>query len=685
MSKIKCSLFAKVTAIFLSVLILIGTALSVICVIFCGAAGGYTGEYTYFRNSAMESVLREYAYEVVDVYENGVDLDERYAGNNFYYSISVDGAENEPVATNYNGEKYIRSITVQYTGVRRPTLPSDPETDTPAETTWDVQYEVYDGAEAESIQFVTVQTTQATFGEETETPYYRTNYSVTLYEKAEKDGSDILSIADTVFDLAYELRYASILLALLGLSLFIFVLVFLFSAAGHHRGEEKASLNYVDRIPFDLYTAICAAIAIGVNALVLVLLENLYYSRYYNDISNEFIRMVGCFAGIAGLAIIDYLILLGYTLSFATRVKVGGLIRRTLIYRILAFFGRILAAIGKAIWSLLRSIPLVPKTVLILLGISLIEFILLLANLWEGDNLLLLWLIEKVLLCPLILWIAVMLRKLKKGGEAIAAGRLQEKIDTRRMPADFGKFGQTLNHIGDGLGHAVDERMKSERMKTELITNVSHDIKTPLTSIINYVDLIEKEEPESETMHEYISVLKRQAARLKKLIEDLVEASKASSGTLSVEMARCEVGVLLEQTLGEYEDKLTEKGLTPVVSAPEEPIFILADGRRLWRVFDNLLNNICKYAQPDTRVYISLERIGHRAVITFRNISKDPLNISSDELMERFVRGDSSRNTEGSGLGLSIARSLTELQNGRLALSIDGDLFKAIVSFETVE
>ena len=683
MSKIKCSLFAKVTAIFLSVLILIGTALSVICVIFCGAAGGYTGEYTYFRNSAMEGILRKYAYDVASAYASGENLDERYAGNNFYYSISLASEENAIVAANYQGEEYIRSVTVQHTGYfYYSTLPSDFTTDTPAETTWDVQYEIYDEAEAELIKITPIQATHITA--ETETPDNSTACFVTLYEKAQKDGGDILSIAETVFSLAYELRYASILFALLGLSLFIFVLVFLFSAAGHHRGEKKASLNYVDRIPFDLYTAICAAIAFVIGVLVLFLFDNLSYS-YSSDFSNEFILVVSFCAGIAALAIISYLVLLGYTLSFATRVKVGGLIRRTLIYRILAFFGRILAAIGKAIWSLLSSIPLIPKTVLIVLGISLIECILLLCNLWEGDNLLLLWLIEKTILCPLILWIAVMLRKLQKGGEAIAAGRLQEKIDTRRMPADFGKFGQTLNHIGDGLGHAVDERMKSERMKTELITNVSHDIKTPLTSIINYVDLIEKEEPENETMREYISVLKRQAARLKKLIEDLVEASKASSGTLSVEMARCEVGVLLEQTLGEYEDKLTEKGLTPVVSAPEEPIFILADGRRLWRVFDNLLNNICKYAQPDTRVYISLERIGHRAVITFRNISKDPLNISSDELMERFVRGDSSRNTEGSGLGLSIARSLTELQNGRLALSIDGDLFKAIVSFETVE
>ena len=683
MSKIKCSLFAKVAAIFLSVLILIGTALSVICVIFCGATGGYTGEYTYFRNSAMEGILREYAYDVASAYARGANLDERYAGNNFYYSISLAGEENAIVATNYAGEEYLHSVTVQHSGYYyKDTLPSDFTTDTPAETAWEVQYEIYDEVDAELIKITPIQETHVTA--EAETFENSTACFVTLYEKAQKDGGDILSIADTVFDLAYELRYASILLALLGLSLFIFVLVFLFSAAGHHRGEEKATLNYVDRIPFDLYTAICAAVAFVIGVLVLFLFDSLSYS-YGSDFSDEFILVASFCAGIAGLAIISYLVLLGYTLSFATRVKVGGLIRRTLIYRILAFFGRILAAIGKAIWSLLRSIPLIPKTVLIVLGISLIEFIVLLCNLWEGDNLLLLWLIEKAILCPLILWIAVMLRKLKKGGEAIAAGRLQEKIDTRRMPADFGKFGQTLNHIGDGLGHAVDERMKSERMKTELITNVSHDIKTPLTSIVNYVDLIKKEEPESETMRQYISVLERQAARLKKLIEDLVEASKASSGTLSVEMARCEVGVLLEQTLGEYEDKLTEKGLTPVVNAPEEPIFIMADGRRLWRVFDNLLNNICKYAQPDTRVYISLERIGHRAVITFRNISKDPLNISSDELMERFVRGDSSRNTEGSGLGLSIARSLTELQNGHLALSIDGDLFKAIVSFETVE
>lgn len=663
MSKIKCSLFAKVTAIFLSILLLVGTAACAVCVILMGTAGAYTGEYTYFKDAAMESILRMYAYEIVAPHSV---LAERYADCNFYYTITADDGS-EPI-TNYGGQPYVRTVTIEETSTIftiGDTKAFDIPTTMTDETTTSILTTSVSADTAERIP-VTV------------------TYTVTLYEKEKKDASDILSIAEFWLDLAYKMRYTAIPLALCGLTLFIFVLVFLFAAAGHHRDNEKAALNYVDRIPFDLYTVICAAITISINALGILVLEAIAYSNQFY-LSEEIMLMIAFGCGVLVLAIADYLILLGYSLSFATRVKVGGLIRRTLIFRILAFLWRGITIVFNGIWTLLRSIPLIPKTALIVLGVSLVELILLLANLWEGDTLLILWLLEKAMLCPLIIWIAVMLRRLKRGGEAIAAGRLQEKIDTRYMPSDFGRFGQTLNHIGDGLGHAVDERMKSERMKTELITNVSHDIKTPLTSIVNYVDLIKKEEPESETMREYISVLERQAARLKKLIEDLVEASKASSGTLSVEMARCEVGVLLEQTLGEYEEKLSERGLTPVVSAPEKPIFIMADGRRLWRVFDNLLNNICKYAQTDTRVYITLEQIGHRAVITFRNISKEALNISSDELMERFVRGDSSRNTDGSGLGLSIARSLTELQNGHLALSIDGDLFKAIVSFETME
>ena len=226
--------------------------------------------------------------------------------------------------------------------------------------------------------------------------------------------------------------------------------------------------------------------------------------------------------------------------------------------------------------------------------------------------------------------------------------------------------------------------MKSERFRTELITNVSHDIKTPLTSIVNYVDLLQKEEPENEKQREYLEVLSRQSGKLKKLIEDLIEASKASTGNLAVDLEPCELGVLLDQTSGEYGEKLESAGLELVLQKPEKPVRVMADGRHLWRVFDNLLNNIVKYAQPGTRVYLSLSEENGKARVDFRNISREQLNISAQELTERFVRGDASRNTEGSGLGLAIAMSLMRLQKGNMDITVDGDLFKVSLSFDTI-
>ena len=221
-------------------------------------------------------------------------------------------------------------------------------------------------------------------------------------------------------------------------------------------------------------------------------------------------------------------------------------------------------------------------------------------------------------------------------------------------------------------------------MKTELITNVSHDIKTPLTSIINYSDLIAKETTENEKISEYSLVLLRQSERLKRLIDDLVEASKASTGNIEIIAEPFDLGVLFSQTTGEYEEKLTKNELTLITKQPEEPVHIMADGRRMWRIFDNLMNNICKYAQSGTRVYLTLEKVGNEAVISFKNTSRDALDVPADELLERFTRGDASRNTEGNGLGLSIAKSLAELQKGSLELSVDGDLFKVTVTFDLI-
>jgi signal transduction histidine kinase len=276
------------------------------------------------------------------------------------------------------------------------------------------------------------------------------------------------------------------------------------------------------------------------------------------------------------------------------------------------------------------------------------------------------------------------LRRLQKSGIALASGDLSYRVDTKGLLGDFKKHGENLNDISKGMNLAIEKQMKSERMKTELITNVSHDIKTPLTSIINYADLIGKEKTNNKKITEYAEVLTRQSEKLKRLIEDLVEASKASTGNLEVELAICDAAVFVNQASGEYQNRMKESSLTLLTSVPEEELRIMADSRRMWRIFDNLMNNICKYAQPDTRVYLSLEKEEDKAVFTFRNTSREQLNISEEELMERFTRGDASRNTEGNGLGLSIARSMAQLQNGDLKISIDGDLFKAILSFPLI-
>lgn len=267
----------------------------------------------------------------------------------------------------------------------------------------------------------------------------------------------------------------------------------------------------------------------------------------------------------------------------------------------------------------------------------------------------------------------------------IADGDLNHKIPQKVLTGYLGTLGNYINHIGDGLSGAVDEKIKSERLKTELITNVSHDIKTPLTSIINYVDLLKKENLENETATSYLKVLESKSWRLKTLIEDLVEVSKASSGTTKLNLERINIVELIRQSTGEFEDRFLSRNLEIVVNITEEPIYILADGRSTFRIIENIFSNVNKYALSGTRVYVDVIRKDKKVSISVKNISANKLNIDSNELMERFVRGDIARKTEGSGLGLSIAESLASLQNATFDIVLDGDLFKAIVCFTTIE
>ena len=282
------------------------------------------------------------------------------------------------------------------------------------------------------------------------------------------------------------------------------------------------------------------------------------------------------------------------------------------------------------------------------------------------------------------LYAAYAIRVLQKSGKELSRGNLSYKTDTRHLHSVFRELAENLNAIGEGMEAAIEEKMKSEHFKTELITNVSHDIKTPLTSIINYTDLLSKEELSGKA-REYTEILSRQSARLKKLTEDLVEASKATTGNLPCSPERLSVCQIVRQSLGEYEERLEAAGLQVRTTIPENDLFAMVDGRLLWRVLENLYSNATKYALSGTRVYLVVAEDDGRVCISMKNISREPLTVDGEELTERFVKGDGSRSSEGSGLGLNIARSLVELQHGTFRVTCDGDLFRCDISFALAE
>ena len=450
----------------------------------------------------------------------------------------------------------------------------------------------------------------------------------------------------------------TVALTVLAALLSLFFFCFSMASAGHWAGHEGIHLTWLDKIPADVWL------------LVLLCTFFIGWEAFYY----EWGRVFFCAALVP-------LVLL-FLCAFAAQCKAGTVIRRSLLARILRLVWRVVRSVFLGLSHTLVRLPLVWKTALVSLALVFIEFILFMQDYY--GTLAAPFLALKLVELLAVLYIAVSLRTLQKGGEKLARGDFSSPIDTRYLLWDFKRYGQELNDVQGGLEQAVQEQMKAEHLKTELITNVSHDIKTPLTSIVNYVDLLKKEDIPSPNAQEYIAVLDRQSHRLKKLTEDLVEASKASSGALNVELQPTDVNVLLSQIEGEYQERLAACHLTLVTQPPATGTMIQADSRLLSRVMDNLVSNVCKYAMENTRVYVTAAVRDGQAVISFKNVSRDELNISPDELMERFVRGDASRHSEGSGLGLSIARSLVQLQGGTFALSIDADLFRADIVFPLI-
>ena len=388
---------------------------------------------------------------------------------------------------------------------------------------------------------------------------------------------------------------------------------------------------------------------------------------YYGNLDVS--RMMSVFFGFFILEAM----LLALIMTMSTRLKKGGWWRNALAYYVVKFIWQVCKAILSTIGDAIHALPSTWKVAVGWLVVSSIY----LTSTYAAGVVMILNFVLLIVFCS----IAAQWQKLSRASKQLSAGNLEYKVDTRRMFRSFRQHGEDLNNISEGIAIALNQKMKSERLRTELITNVSHDIKTPLTSIINYVDLLKKEELTGQASA-YVEVLDRQSRRLKKLTEDLVEASKASTGNIHCSLACTDIVELVQQAVGEYEEKLAASQLEAIISAPEnEIVYGLVDGNLMWRVMSNLLSNACKYSQPNTRVYIQVKQNADQVFVTVKNISRDQLNIDPDELMERFVRGDSSRSTEGSGLGLNIARSLVDLQKGKFSLSIDGDLFKAQVRF----
>ena len=483
---------------------------------------------------------------------------------------------------------------------------------------------------------------------------------------------DSYYFADAGYSFCVQYRYELIGATVGAAVLWLLSLIFLCSAAGHKKKEEGIVPNLQDSIPFDLYLAIYACVVACIVAAVSEI-------SYYTNLTQVVFLLIPI------VTVIGFGLLATLLMTFATRCKAKTLFRNTLCGYVIRFCIKMAKKLWGALMSVLRNLPYIWVQLCAVIVLVLANILLAIVALNGDGYAVLLWLGLQCVAVAAVVYFALCMHRIMQGAKKLADGQQRTRVSDSKMVLHYKDLAGNLNRLGEGMERAVAEQVKSQRMKTELITNVSHDIKTPITSLISYVDLLKKEEIENETAKEYIEVLERQAARLKKLTEDLIEASKASTGNIAVNIMPTDVVELLHQSIAEYADRLEASHLIPMVNAPQDKVVIPADGRLLWRIYDNLLSNICKYSMPNTRVYFDVAQTEEQVQITVKNISREVLNISVDELKERFVRGDSARHTDGSGLGLSIAESLTQLQGGSFHLFVDGDLFKAVLVFSRLE
>lgn len=487
------------------------------------------------------------------------------------------------------------------------------------------------------------------------------------------------SVADSMADEAenYEtyskLMFPMLAGAIFGSVLWLIGMVWLTVTAGRRPEDEEIHLNGFDR----WYTEIAAGTVIGIwlaGTIIsgtLIANSSLGYSHVVVTV------IVICL--ICGTYTMAWF-LIGY-LSLVRRIKAGTLWKNSLIRKVLKWIGKCSGKLSDFARAFSRNTAEKIKVLLVGGAFLFLQFLIIGCGFTGAGVFLIILLIVDAAAVIFIIRKADGLDLIMDGLKKISDGELQYKIKTDTLTGKQKVMAEYINNIGSGLDAAVENSLKKERMQTELITNVSHDLKTPLTSIINYVDLMKRENPTDPKIQEYLRILDEKSQRLKVLTEDVVEASKASTGNIKLEMNDIDFVEMVQQVIGEFEEKFQEKNLTMMVHFTDEPSIIYADGQRMWRVLENVFGNVVKYAMEGTRVYAEISNRNKKVTFSLKNISAQPLNISADELTERFIRGDVARNTEGSGLGLSIAKSLTELQGGEFKLYLDGDLFKVMITF----
>ena len=632
---VKASFAAKFFSGIVFVLSAFITIFSFVCIIFLTSFGAFDSSkeaaINSMRDSLYNQVIQNYCNDALELCvfnEKDVSI---FDDTNFRFRV-LDENDNT-VMSNYKAKSEVSYIYKQSHTF-----------------TYPMEYKTYDVVN--NFEVVTIKPL---------------DYTIECFIESKLTENDQFSFLNKVIEIIYELRFISILVCIIGAFATVVSFVFLMCAAGYHENTETPKLSWFDKVFFELILAVLIVLAMG----EFVILDHM----------NTFSISMAIWA--IFIVLFDTAVLLLTCTSLTARLRCKSFWKTTLVYTILRAIWTIIKKIALLIAKTVSYIPTLWQLIIGVVLFCILEFILLLT--WGIEDIICLFILEKLIFIPLVFYVAIMLFKLEQTGKKIASADMTATVDTKYFFGTFKKQGENLNNIKLGIAQAVEDKMKSERFKTELITNVSHDIKTPLTSIINYVDLLGKEDLQNENAKEYIQIISKHSDRLKKLVVDLVDASKASSGVLQLDMQPLKIDVLLEQIAGEYIERLKGNNLELIMRKPEESIQIMADGQRIYRVFDNLMNNICKYALPNTRVYLLLERNNNTATISFKNISATELDMSANDLMERFVRGDKSRNTEGSGLGLSIAESLTTLQNGEFNIQLDGDLFKIVISFPVIE